>query len=520
MHALFNPSLFSATLLIWSEQAVVLTAAAALAATAIAHPKGRLLMWQALLLALLLLPVIEPWTVPPPLVAAEPATAIATFSAASIPSAGFHWRAGYWIWFIAAGAALRLLWMAAGFLRLRWYRRQARPLTPPPLRFAAPPQPATAVWYASDSVPGPVTYGWRRPVILLPSKTLELPADLREAIECHELVHVQRKDWLWVVAENVVRSVLWFHPAVWLVVSRIQLAREQVVDREAVRLLQNRERYLDALVAVAGYQLNSDLTPAFLRKRQLLARVEAVVKEIDMTGSRIVASVTAACSILPLAALAAMWLFPFVAPPASIAQVAAQVVTPAPPAPRVPPITQDPLGVLSEIHFSGTTAEAEQEIRSRLALHEGDPVTAQDMRRFNAAVIEIDSRLRVGLQMEDGGKVSLQVLRVPPSPLTQPGAQPVYRPGGGVSNPIPISRPEPQYTEEARKAKWGGTVLLSVVIDENGATKSIKVLKPLGMGLDEKAIEAVSQWTFKPGLKDGVPVPVAAQIEVTFHTLD
>ena len=83
----------------------------------------------------------------------------------------------------------------------------------------------------------------------------------------------------------------------------------------------------------------------------------------------------------------------------------------------------------------------------------------------------------------------------------------------------PSSRPEPQYSEEARKAKWGGTVLLSLVVDETGHTKDIRVLKPLGLGLDEKAIEAVTKWTFIPGKKAGKAVAVQAQIEVTFRLL-
>jgi TonB family protein len=95
----------------------------------------------------------------------------------------------------------------------------------------------------------------------------------------------------------------------------------------------------------------------------------------------------------------------------------------------------------------------------------------------------------------------------------------VYRPGGGVTNPVPILHPEPQYSEEARKAKWQGAVMLSLVVDEKGNPIQIKVIRPLGLGLDEKAIEAVQKWTFKPGMKDGKPVAVQAQIEVTFRLL-
>jgi periplasmic protein TonB len=94
-----------------------------------------------------------------------------------------------------------------------------------------------------------------------------------------------------------------------------------------------------------------------------------------------------------------------------------------------------------------------------------------------------------------------------------------YRIGGGVSAPIPIFQPEPEYSEEARKAKWQGTVMLSLVVDETGKAVGIKVTKSLGLGLDEKAIEAVQKWRFKPGTKDGKPVPVIASVEVNFRLL-
>jgi TonB family protein len=94
-----------------------------------------------------------------------------------------------------------------------------------------------------------------------------------------------------------------------------------------------------------------------------------------------------------------------------------------------------------------------------------------------------------------------------------------YKIGGGVSAPVPIFRPEPEYSEEARKAKWQGAVLIQLVVDENGNPQEIKVVRSLGLGLDQKAIEAVQKWKFKPGLKDGKPVPVSANIEVNFRLL-
>ena len=95
----------------------------------------------------------------------------------------------------------------------------------------------------------------------------------------------------------------------------------------------------------------------------------------------------------------------------------------------------------------------------------------------------------------------------------------VYRAGGGVQAPQVISRVDPEYSEEARAAKFGGAVVLSIVVDETGNPTGIEVVRGLGMGLDEKAIEAVRQWRFRPGSRNGKAVPVAAQVMVTFRHL-
>jgi TonB family protein len=95
----------------------------------------------------------------------------------------------------------------------------------------------------------------------------------------------------------------------------------------------------------------------------------------------------------------------------------------------------------------------------------------------------------------------------------------VYRIGGGVSAPALVYKVEPEYSEEARKAKFQGTVMIYVVVDEKGNPRDLRVVRPLGLGLDEKAVEAVSKWRFKPGFLNGKPVSVAATIEVNFRLL-
>ena len=92
-----------------------------------------------------------------------------------------------------------------------------------------------------------------------------------------------------------------------------------------------------------------------------------------------------------------------------------------------------------------------------------------------------------------------------------------YRVGGGVSAPRALYAPDPEYSEEARKAKWQGTVVLWVIVGPDGKPRDIKIQRSLGMGLDEKAIEAVRQWKFDPAKKDGQPVAVQINVEVNFR---
>jgi TonB family protein len=93
----------------------------------------------------------------------------------------------------------------------------------------------------------------------------------------------------------------------------------------------------------------------------------------------------------------------------------------------------------------------------------------------------------------------------------------VYRVGGGVSAPVPIFTPEAEFSDEARRAKYQGVCLISLIVDAQGNPQNPRVVRPLGMGLDEKALEAVRKYKFKPAMKGGSPVPVMMSIEVNFR---
>jgi protein TonB len=89
--------------------------------------------------------------------------------------------------------------------------------------------------------------------------------------------------------------------------------------------------------------------------------------------------------------------------------------------------------------------------------------------------------------------------------------------GGGVSSPVPIFTVEPEFSEEARKAKFMGVVLVNLIVDSQGHPQNVHVLRGVGMGLDGKAVDAVKQYRFRPAMENGKPVPVELNVEVNFQ---
>jgi TonB family protein len=93
----------------------------------------------------------------------------------------------------------------------------------------------------------------------------------------------------------------------------------------------------------------------------------------------------------------------------------------------------------------------------------------------------------------------------------------IYHVGGGVSNPILIYAPDPEFSDEARRAKYQGVCVVGLIVDSTGNTQHVHIVRALGMGLDEKAMEAVRQYKFKPAQFKGKNVAVEVNIEVNFR---
>lgn len=171
-----------------------------------------------------------------------------------------------WVW--VGGAVARLGWLMAGAMRLRQLRRHSVPAM---LGAAIEAHRTTlapcAEFLWSLDLKQPVTFGIRRPVVLLPPRFADLSADAQCAVACHELLHVARRDWIWIVLEEHARAVFWFHPGVWWLVEQVQLAREQVIDQLVVGRTASRRAYMGALMTFADGGRLASLSNAFLRRR-------------------------------------------------------------------------------------------------------------------------------------------------------------------------------------------------------------------------------------------------------------
>jgi TonB family protein len=199
---------------------------------------------------------------------------------------------------LVAGTTARFLWLAIGILRLRRLRKAGEPGIP-----AAGHDEIQALIRAGAEIRyvsrlgQPVTFGVFRPFVLLPDSFPTLAPAVQRAVLAHELWHVRRRDWAWVLVEESVRAALWFNPAIWWLISQVQSSREEVVDELTVQVTNARKTYLEALLTFADQPTLFPAAP-FARRRHLFHRMLLISREAVMSSRRIVISSVAALAVI------------------------------------------------------------------------------------------------------------------------------------------------------------------------------------------------------------------------------
>lgn len=532
-------------LIVYSVQLLAVVTAATLAAHLLreAAPAARLTYWRLVSALCLALPFLagNPAGNALPLSVAFGSDAAAAGRIVPSASTTISLEAAIlWAW--ATGALLRISWLATGAWRLHRLRRTSTVARLDDeiqaLRQTLAPR-AEIRW--SDAVEQPVTFGLRRPIVLLPRRFGALSGPARRAVACHELQHVARRDWMWIVVEEHARAVFWFHPAVWWLVEQLQLAREQVVDRLVVATTVSRRTYMSALLEFADRR-GAMLSIAFTRRRHLRSRFHQLLTEKQMSSTRTLFTSTLLAIVIGGAAFGIVRALPLDLPPLGLQSRAAGL--------EIRLAETAPAAGLRETVVAGSG--------QRVYLHQATLATQADV--TSARVVDIGNQFGVDVRfsgpaatrmldataahlgrpvaiMLDQRLLSLVTLKAPirntaviSGYLTESGARdlaaklaPAASAQDGatrdrVTLPVPIHQERAAYTPEAMAAKIEGTVLLESVVLSDGSVGDITVIRSLDkeFGLDQQAIDALKRWTWKPGMKDGKPAPVTVTIEITF----
>jgi TonB family protein len=500
-------------------------------------PGPQYAFWRMVLAVCLLLPMVQPWRTaemvfvpagtpgapPPP----APPPALPPPAAAA---AGFDWVAIAQL-VILLGIAIRLGWIGLGMIRLGRMRRRATDLA---LGFGDLQQAigvgAPILW--SGEVRHPVTFGLIEPVVLLPMalKTADLPA--QRAVVAHELHHVSRGDWGWIVAEELIRSVFWFHPAVWWLVSRVQLARETVVDELSILATNARRTYLDTLLAFAD---DTGLTssPAFSARRHLFHRVMLLSQEGKMSSSRVAVASCVLVLALGLGTWEAVNAFPLYdnsqdqrpprdpLTPEAHHRVAQQLWQKAnADATLTPEQKLDTIlkGIAAEDRALAMNPDFVPSITYKNIFLRMQATLTEDPEQRQRLIQQAD-------ELRDKAKALQPATAAPGTSAMAPPASPEFqaavdqlkpiRVGANVKVPLKVKDVKPAYPPIAQSARVQGVVIIEAVLGPDGKVVAGRVLRSIPL-LDEAALAAVAQWEFTPTLADGVPTAVMMTVTVNF----
>jgi TonB family protein len=506
------------------------------------HPRLLLAYWRIVLVICLLLPAIQPWrplrTTPLTLKAMGTVRVETKVTTPADAVAGFPFKK-MTAFALVLGVGVRLVWLGLGLYRLSHYRRRSQPLDPLPEGVMEMSQrlKVNPGVYVSPGIESPATFGIWRPVLLLPTSFLEMAPSCQKAIICHELWHVRRRDWLATLCEELFSALLWFHPAIWWLISQLQLCREQVIDRLVLETTEERKPYLEALLEIARARGRPEvsLAPLFLTRNHLTRRVALILTEVTMSPTRIIFSLVLVLGILSVTGTVAVKAFPLespqglTAPGNGIEQTSETVASSTQPvalspeelsqrllhqvSPSYPPQAKD-LRIQGEV-FLEVTVNANGDVdnirvvngHALLVLSALDAVKQWKYSPYlkDGVAVPVISAVSVNFTLAGASR---------PAEQTQ-GASTV-RLGGKVMAANLIYRVEPVYPVEALQKGVEGEVVFEVTVDEQGEVSDVQVLSGNAM-LVGAAYEAVRLWRYRPALLNGNPIRAKATVSITFE---
>jgi TonB family protein len=428
----------------------------------------------------------------------------------------------------------------------------------------------------------PMTHGLARPALFIPADAIEWSSERRRAVLLHELAHVRRRDHLTHVAARISLGLYWWNPLAWAAWREFLKEREKAADDvvlgagecassygshllEIARSLQTRAAFGWAGIAAARRsQLEGRLLSILdsHRNRKAAGRVAAIL-----------AVLAALAGVVPLAAIEANGRNTHVAfslQPG--ANAAAELIRQGDLAREAGKLDEarSLYGKVLALSHTGPNAAAalirlgtvelaskqmEQAIGYFAQARSADSGKAGEALMWTAIARERQNNPEAAgaffqsalAAVDPGSTFAATVMDLYAELLTQQGqneearsireraaeirktqsaqafsatsSPDVKRVGGEVKPPVLASKTEPEYTVEARLAQYQGTILLHIEVDADGVPRNIRILRGLGLGLDQRAIDALNQWRFKPAMQDGQPVTVQARVEVNFRLL-
>ncbi len=395
----------------------------------------------------------------------------------------------------------------------------------------------------SSRMSGPAAVGVLRPVVLLPESFTERPGDELEAVLWHELAHVSRRDYLTILLCRLATLPIAYHPAAYAIGRRVRQTREMACDALAAAKLGSPVQYARSLVGLAkrmqaGQMQGAGLFDGGVLEERVMRLIETKAEmSVRMRLIRLTSGVAVVLMIVIAAAM--LHVAPaLAAPTVSVSPAGIKVALyPELKAGDAASSSEEASGEMNHHGVLQTALQrgAGEQSRERV-LGSGDRLLIQviQLDSFSDGPIEIDANGFIDLpllgKVPARGKTVEQLkadlvarlrnyIQIPHVAvnLADPQGQPVSAGGrmAGLAAGSLISRVSPAYPAEARAARVSGTVVLQGVITKQGTIEDLKVISGPRM-LQQSALQAVKQWSWKPYLSDGLPTDWETRIGISF----